>query len=72
MDNHILEEDRINRINTLLDRLQRISIELDRIHERLHTELSRQEFTELVTRRSNLMEEQALKEQELKKAYQNK
>ena len=62
MDNYTLEQEKVNRINTLLDRLQRISIELDRVHEKLHTELSRQEFTELVDERSNLMKEQVLKE----------
>lgn len=70
MDNYTLEQEKVNRINTLLDRLQRISIELDRVHEKLHTELSRQEFTELVDERSNLMKEQVLKEQELKETYQ--
>lgn len=71
MDNYTLEQERVNRINTLLDRLQRISIELDRVHEKLHTGLSRQEFTELVDERSNLMEEQTLKEQELKETYRH-
>ncbi|EOA54333.1 hypothetical protein HMPREF1214_04159 [Bacteroides sp. HPS0048] len=72
MDNYTLEQEKVNRINTLLDRLQRISIELDRVHEKLHTELSRQEFTELVDERSNLMKEQVLKEQELKETYQRR
>lgn len=71
MDNYTLEQERVNHINTLLDRLQRISIELDRVHEKLHTGLSRQEFTELVDERSNLMEEQTLKEQELKETYRH-
>ncbi len=72
MDNYTLEQERVNHINTLLDRLQRISIELDRIHEKLYMGLTRQEFTELVIKRNNLMEEQVLKEQELKDTYQNK
>lgn len=71
MDNYTLEQERVDRINVLLDRLQRILIELDWVHETLHTELSRQEFTELVTQRSNLMEEQTLKEQELKETYRH-
>lgn len=71
MDNYTLEQERVDRITALLDRLQRILIELDWVHETLHTELSRQEFTELVTQRSNLMEEQTLKEQELKETYRH-
>lgn len=70
MNKPTLKEEKIYRINTLLDRLVQIPVELDYIHEKLHTGLSRQEFIELVAKRSDLMNEYDVKERELKEIYQ--
>ena len=63
-------EDRINRVNTLLDRLDKIPAELDEVETRLFEGgLTRQEFTELAARRCNLIIEQQKTEKELKTVY---
>lgn len=72
MDNTCAEQKRINHINELLDRLDKIPFELDRIHEKLYKVLSRRQFEELVAKRSNLIEEQITKEQELRDTYNYK
>lgn len=67
-----VEQIRINHINELLDRLDKIPFELDRVHEKLYTPLSRRRFEELVSKRNSLMEEQRVKERELRDAYNDK
>lgn len=65
-----VEQHRINRINALLDRLDRIPKELDAIHEKLFAgNINREEFTRLVDRRSTLFIEIENKERELKEVY---
>lgn len=57
------EQHRINRINELLDRLDKIPVELDAIHEKLFAgNMGRNEFAELVDRRSSLIIEAENKE----------
>lgn len=64
---------RINRINQLLDRLDKIPQELDAINERLFDgELDRKTFTHLVDKRNNLLIEQENKEREIKEVYKMK
>lgn len=64
---------RINRINALLDRLDRIPGELDAIHARLDAgNISREEFARLVDRRRALYIEKENKERELKEVYKIK
>lgn len=64
---------RINRINQLLDRLDKIPQELDAINERLFAgELDRETFTILVDKRNNLLIEQENKEKEIKEVYKMK
>ncbi len=47
------EQHRINRINELLDRLDKIPGELDAIHEKLYAgNMNRNEFAKLVDQRS--------------------
>lgn len=69
-----VEQHRINRINMLLDRLDRIPGELDRIHEKLLNPagFTRDEYIALVNRRDNLYVEYDRVENELKKAYRMK
>lgn len=67
------EQHRINRINELLDRLDKIPGELDAIHERLYAgNLDRNEFAGLTDRRTALFIEQKNKERELKEVYKIK
>lgn len=67
------EQHRINRINGLLDRLDRIPGELDAIHEKLFAgNMDRNEFAKLVDRRSSLIIEAENKERELKEVYKIK
>ena len=67
------EQHRINRINELLDRLDRIPGELDAIHEKLFAgNMDRNEFAKLVDRRSSLIIEAENKERELKEVYKIK
>ncbi|MCR2007997.1 hypothetical protein [Bacteroides acidifaciens] len=67
------EQHRINRINELLDRLDKIPGELDAIHERLYAgNLDRNEFAGLIDRRTALFIEQENKERELKEVYKIK
>lgn len=73
MDNTSPEQHRINRINQLLDRLDKIPGELDTITERLYSgNLTREEFATLIDRRRALYIEQENKEYELKKVYKIK
>lgn len=66
-------DDRINRINQLLARLDKIPQELDAINERLFAgEMDRITFVRLVERRSNLLIEQENKEREIKEVYKMK
>lgn len=69
-----VEQHRINRINTLLDRLDRIPAELDDIHEKLFHPggFSREEYAALVDRRNALHIEYDRVENELKKVYKMK
>lgn len=72
-DNDTPEQHRINRINQLLDRLDKIPGELDTITERLYAgNLSREEFATLIDCRRALFIEQENKEYELKKVYKIK
>ncbi|GAB6866577.1 MULTISPECIES: hypothetical protein [Bacteroides] len=67
------EQHRINRINELLDRLDKIPGELDAIHDRLYAgNLDRNEFAGLTDRRTALFIEQENKERELKEVYKIK
>lgn len=69
-----VEQHRINRINRLLDRLDRIPVEIDRIHERLMkpATLTRKEYADLVSLRDNLDSEYGRVENELKRVYKMK
>ncbi|WP_370789533.1 hypothetical protein [Bacteroides nordii] len=68
-----VEQHRINRINELLDRLDRIPGELDAINEKLMAgRITREEFLRLVDCRRALYIEQENKEQELKQVYKIK
>lgn len=59
------EQHRINRINELLDRLDKIPGELDAIHDRLYAgNLDRNEFAGLTDRRTALFIEQENKAHE--------
>lgn len=71
IDEESVEQHRINRINMLLDRLDKIPGEIDRIHERLFKPavLTRKEYADLVSRRNNLYVEHDRVESELKKVY---
>ncbi len=61
------EQHRINRINELLDRLDKIPGELDAIHEKLYAgNMNRNEFAKLDNQRSSLYIEAENKERELK------
>lgn len=66
-----VEQERINRINKLLARLDRIPNELDAIHEKLFSSdgFNRDEFARLVDKRANLQYEQTRVERELKDTY---
>ena len=67
------EQHRINRINELLDRLDKIPGELDAIHDRLYAgNLDRNEFAGLTDRRTALFIEQENKDRELKEVYKIK
>lgn len=67
------EQHRINRINELLDWLDKIPGELDAIHDRLYAgNLDRNEFAGLTDRRTALFIEQENKERELKEVYKIK
>lgn len=73
IENESVEQHRINRINTLLDRLDRIPAELDTISEKLYSKgLTRNEFIKLVDQRRALYIEQENKERELKQVYKIK
>lgn len=61
---------RVNRINFLIERLNIVARELDSIHADIFdSRLTRKTFTNLVTRRQNLLVEQQNKEKELREVY---
>lgn len=65
-----VEQHRINRINHLLDRLDRIPVELDNIHDKLMKGgITINEYIRLVDQRKNLYQEMENKENELKQVY---
>lgn len=73
IEDESVEQHRINRINELLDRLDRIPGELDVINEKLMGgRMTREEFLRLTDRRRALYIEQENKEQELKQVYKVK
>lgn len=73
IEDESVEQHRINRINELLDRLDRIPGELDAINEKLMGgRMTREEFLRLTDRRRALYIEQKNKEQELKQVYKIK
>lgn len=73
IEDESVEQHRINRINELLDRLDRIPGELDVINEKLMGgRMTREEFLRLTDRRWALYIEQENKEQELKQVYKIK
>jgi len=65
------EQERINRINKLLDRLDRIPLLLDELHEKLFNPkgYDRNEYACLVDERNNLLHEQERVERELREVY---
>lgn len=65
------EQERINRINKLLDRLDRIPLLLDELHEKLFNPkgYDRNEYARLVDERNNLLHEQDRVERELREVY---
>lgn len=69
--NYSVEQERINRINKLLDRLDKIPKELDAIHDKLFNPrgFSRDEYAKLVDQRHNLMHEHDRVERELKEVF---
>lgn len=69
-----VEQRRINRINSLLDRLDKIPHELDEIHDKLFNPsgFNRNEYAALVDRRNALLIEHDRVENELKKVYKMK
>ena len=73
-ENDSVEQHRINRINMLLDRLDKIPGEIDRIHEKLLNPagFTRDEYIAMVSRRANLYVEYDRVENELKKVYKMK
>jgi len=68
------EQRRINRINYLLDRLDKIPNELDSIHEKLFNPsgLDRDQYAALVDIRNALIIEQDRVENDLRKTYKMK
>jgi|GEM_PF-885763 len=68
------EQRRINRINYLLDRLDKIPNELDSIHEKLFNPsgLDRDQYAALVDTRNALIIEQDRVENDLRKTYKMK
>lgn len=65
------EQMRINRIDKILDRLDRIPRELDEIHEKLYTPggFTREEYARLVDKRNALYIEQERLEREAREVY---
>lgn len=68
------EQERINRINKLLDRLDRIPLLLDEVHEKLFNPkgFDRDEYARIVDERCNLLHEQERVERELRDVYHMK
>lgn len=63
-------DQRINRINHILDRLDKIPAEVDRLNEKLFNGgITREEFARMVDSRSALLIEQERLERELKENY---
>lgn len=65
------EQMRIDRINKILDRLERIPKELDEVHEKLYNPggFTRDEYARLVDRRNALYIEQERLEREAREVY---
>lgn len=65
------EQARIDRINKILDRLERIPKELDEVHEKLYNPggFTRDEYARLVDRRNALYIERERLEREAREAY---
>lgn len=65
------EQARIDRINKILDRLERIPKELDEVHEKLYNPggFTRDEYARLVDRRNALYIEQERLEREAREVY---
>lgn len=65
------EQARIDRINKILDRLERIPKELDEVHEKLYNPggFTRDEYARLVDRRNALYIESERLEREAREAY---
>lgn len=65
------EQARIDRINKILDRLERIPKELDEVHEKLYNPggFTRDEYARLVDRRNSLYIEQERLEREAHEVY---
>lgn len=65
------EQMRIDRINKILDRLERIPKELDEVHEKLYNPggFTRDEYARLVDRRNALCIEYERLEREAREAY---
>lgn len=67
--NDVIEQ-RISRINHILDRLDKIPGEIDRINEKLFNgNITREDFARMVDKRSSLIIEQERLEKELKTEY---
>lgn len=68
------EQARIDRINKILDRLERIPKELDEVHEKLFNPggFTRDEYAKLVDRRNALYIERERLEREAREAYRIK
>lgn len=65
------EQARIDRINKILDRLERIPKELDEVHEKLYNPggFTRDEYARLVDRRNALYIERDRLEREAREVY---
>lgn len=65
------EQMRIDRINKILDRLERIPKELDEVHEKLYNPagFTRDEYARLVDRRNALYIERERLEREAREVY---
>lgn len=69
-----VEQERIDRINNLLDRLDHIPRELDEVHDKLFNPggYDRNEYASLVDKRNALLIEQERVERELREVYRMK
>lgn len=62
-------DQRIERVNTLLDRLDRLPAELDEVERRLYEPCTARTFADLVDRRRALLIEKERVERELKENF---